>query len=98
MWWMQEAIKDETMSHRMGFFLHTIFTTSWTFNYSRNVFDHHHLLRRYAFGNFKDLAKKVTVDNLMLRYLDNHYNTKFNPNENYAREFFELFTIGKGPQ
>ncbi len=98
LWWMQEAIKDETISHRMGFFLHTIFTTSWTFNYSRNVFDHHQLLRRYAFGSFRELAKKVTVDNLMLRYLDNHYNTKFNPNENYAREFLELFTIGKGPQ
>jgi len=98
LWWMQEAIKNETISHRMSFFLHTIFTTSWTFNYSRNVFDHHQLLRRYAFGSFKELAKKVTVDNVMLRYLDNHYNTKFNPNENYAREFFELFTVGKGPQ
>ncbi len=98
LWWMQEAIKDETMSHRMGFFLHTNFTTSWTFNYSRNLYDHHDLLRKYAFGSFRELAKKVTVDNLMLRYLDNHYNTKFNPNENYAREFLELFTIGKGPQ
>ncbi len=98
LWWMHEAIQDETISHRMGFFLHTNFTTSWTFNYSRNVYDHHQLLRKYAFGSFRELAKKVTVDNLMLRYLDNHYNTKFNPNENYAREFFELFTIGKGLQ
>jgi len=98
LWWMQEAIKDETISHRMGFFMHTIFTTSWTFNYSRNVYDHHDLLRRYAFRSFKEMAKRVTVDNLMLRYLDNHYNTKYNPNENYAREFLELFTIGKGPE
>ncbi len=97
-WWVDEAIKDTTINHRMAFFLHTNFTTSWTFNYSRNIYDHHDLLRKYAFGSFKELAAKVTVDNLMLRYLDNHYNTKFNPNENYAREFFELFTIGKGPQ
>jgi len=98
LWWMHEAIKDTTINHRMAFFLHTNFTTSWTFNYSRNIYDHHDLLRKYAFGSFKELVMKVTVDNLMLRYLDNHYNTKFNPNENYAREFLELFTIGKGPQ
>ena len=98
LWWMNEAIKDETISHRMVFFLHTNFTTSWTFNYSRNVYDHYDLLRKYIFGSFKELAQKVTLDNLMLRYLDNHYNRKNNPNENYAREFLELFTIGKGPQ
>ena len=34
----------------------------------------------------------------MLRFLDNHSNTNTNPNENYARELLELYTIGKGPQ
>lgn len=97
-WWMLEAIKDETISHKMTFFLHTNFTTTWQVNYARNIHDHFTLLRRYIFGSFRDLAMKVTVDNQMLRYLDNHYNTRQNPNENYAREFFELFTIGKGPQ
>ena len=49
-------------------------------------------------GNVKTLAKKITLDNAMLRYLDNSDNNATNPNENYAREFLELFTILKGPQ
>ena len=44
------------------------------------------------------MAKKITFDNAMLYYLDNTTNNKNNPNENYAREFLELFTIQKGPQ
>ena len=49
-------------------------------------------------GNIKTLAKKITLDNAMLRYLDNTENNATNPNENYAREFLELFTILKGAQ
>ena len=44
------------------------------------------------------MAKKIALDNLMLIYLDNRYNLKDSPNENFAREFLELFTIGKGEQ
>jgi len=55
------------------------------------------LLRDNCLGNFKQLAKDVTVDPAMLYYLDGHTNTKNNPNENFAREVLELFTIGKGP-
>ena len=40
----------------------------------------------------------MTIDCNMLRFLDNHSNTNTNPNENYARELLELYTIGKGPQ
>jgi uncharacterized protein (DUF1800 family) len=44
------------------------------------------------------LANKITIDNAMLFYLDNNVNNRWNPNENYAREFLELFTILKGEQ
>jgi uncharacterized protein (DUF1800 family) len=61
------------------------------------------LLRFFAFDkfietplNFKSLAKKITVDNAMLKFLDGRLNVKDNPNENFAREFFELYTIGRG--
>jgi len=54
------------------------------------------LFREFAFGNFKELTKKVTIDPAMLIYLDGEYNTKYEPNENYARELLELFTIGIG--
>ncbi len=56
------------------------------------------LLRQYATGNFLELTKRMTIDPAMLRFLDGHSNHKSAPNENYARELLELFTIGKGPQ
>lgn len=46
--------------------------------------------------NFKELVKKVCIDNAMLRFLDGTQNVKGSPNENYAREMFELYTIGRG--
>ena len=61
-------------------------------------YDYLRLLNFYALGNIKTFAKKITLDNAMLRYLDNTENNATNPNENYAREFLELFTILKGPQ
>ena len=54
------------------------------------------LFREYVFGNFKELTKKITIDPAMIIYLDGEYNTKNDPNENYARELLELFTIGIG--
>ncbi len=54
------------------------------------------LFRKYAFGNLIDFTKDVTIDPAMLIYLDGVKNRKNNPNENYARELLELFTIGIG--
>ncbi len=56
------------------------------------------LLRENAWGNFRDLIKRITIDPSMLRFLNGNQNTLKAPNENYARELLELFTIGKGPQ
>ena len=57
----------------------------------------HNKLRKNYLGNFKNLVKKINIDPAMLVYLSGQFNTKEAPNENYARELFELFTIGKGP-
>ncbi len=46
--------------------------------------------------NFKELTKKICVDNAMLRFLDGRLNVKGSPNENFARELLELYTIGRG--
>ncbi|UII26047.1 DUF1800 domain-containing protein [Fulvivirga maritima] len=46
--------------------------------------------------NFKELTKKFSLDNATLRFLDGNLNVKGAPNENYAREMFELFTVGRG--
>lgn len=54
-------------------------------------------LRNFAWGNFRQLTKDITIDPAMLRYLNGNQNKKEAPNENYGRELLELFTIGKGP-
>lgn len=56
------------------------------------------LFMEQATGNFRQLVKDVTIHPSMLWFLNGQSNTKFNPNENYARELLELFTIGKGQQ
>jgi uncharacterized protein (DUF1800 family) len=54
------------------------------------------LFREHALGNFETLLQKVTRDPAMLIWLDNRQNRKASPNENYAREVMELFTVGIG--
>ncbi len=54
------------------------------------------LTRKYCLGNFKDLMRDITTDGGMLVYLNGNRNTKAAPDENYARELQELFTLGKG--
>lgn len=55
-------------------------------------------LREHALGDFRVLTKAVTIDPAMLRFLNGNQNTQKAPNENYARELLELFTVGKGKQ
>ena len=64
---------------------------------SRYTYWMNYRLRENFIGNFKTLVKEINVDAAMLVYLGGIYNVKEAPNENYARELFELFTIGKGP-
>ena len=63
---------------------------------SSQFFDYLQLLRWGAFGNYKQLVTKMVLDNCMLNYINNNLNFVNNPNENFAREFLELHTIGKG--
>lgn len=99
-WWWYNAQNQPSLHYKMALFLHTTFTVSKleSTGTSTHFYDHIKLLNQFAFGNLKTLAKKITFDNAMLKYLDNTTNNANNPNENYAREFLELFTIGKGPQ
>ncbi|MFK8161074.1 MAG: DUF1800 family protein [Lewinella sp.] len=60
--------------------------------------DYHMLLEEFALGNFRELMKRITIDKAMLVFLNGNQNAANSPNENYAREVLELFTVGKGPQ
>jgi uncharacterized protein (DUF1800 family) len=90
---------------KVVFFFHTILTTIISkVDDSRAIYFQNQLFRLFAFDknagikfNFKELAKKVSVDNAMLKVLDGYLNVKGgNPQENYARELHELYTIGRG--
>ncbi|MBS7457069.1 DUF1800 domain-containing protein [Coralloluteibacterium stylophorae] len=52
------------------------------------------IMRKYALGNFKQMLESVATSNAMLYYLDNVYNSRSGPNENWARELLELHTLG----
>ena len=99
-WWWYNALKQNTVIDKLTWFLFTTFTISKDDGAGRpgNYFDYLKLLQFYADKSVKTLARKITFDNSMLFYLDNADNEKQSPNENYAREFLELFTIGKGEQ
>jgi uncharacterized protein (DUF1800 family) len=97
--WTLDNVLNEGISVRekMTLFWHNHFATNQQddpkFNYA-----YMNTLRANALGNFKDLVKKITVDPNMLRFLNGNQNTRTAPNENFARELLELFTIGKGVQ
>ena len=88
-----------TLKERITWFLHTHLPARWTeINQSEAIYYQNCLYRHYAYGSFKELFKKICVDNAMLRYLDGYSNKKNSPNENFAREMFELYSIGRGEQ
>ena len=99
-WWWHNAMQQTTLKHKLSFFLHSSFPVGKDSGVGAPTyfFDHINFLDFYAFGNLKTVAKKITLDNGMLDYLDNTQNNKNNPNENYAREYLELHTILKGKQ
>ncbi len=61
------------------------------------VYRQQDLIRQNVLGNFKNLIINITKDISMLRYLNGYLNQASAPDENYARELMELFTLGKGP-
>ena len=79
-------------------FLHGHFTSEMGTKFIRPYegINQNNLYRRYALGNIRDLTQEVSRDPAMLKYLDNGRSRKEHPNENYARELMELFTLGIG--
>ncbi len=57
-------------------------------------YDYYQTLHTYAFGNFKDFVRVIGITPAMIVFLNGYQNTAVEPNENYAREFYELFTLG----
>ncbi len=89
---------------KIVFFLHTVLTTIQSkVDNSRSLYFQNQLYRKFSFDktlsptyNVKELTKKISVDNAMLRLLDGNLNVNGSVNENYGRELLELFSIGRG--
>ena len=98
-WWTGLMINDDpNIREKLTLFWQNHFSTESqvVFN-ALYQFRMHSYLRENCLGDFKAMAKQITIEPAMLRYLNGNSNTVGNPNENYARELQELFTIGKGP-
>lgn len=82
---------------KMVLFWHGHLCTSMEKVFQRRwVFDQHQLFRTHGLGNFEDLVQQVSIGPAMLAYLDNDRNVAGRPNDNFARELMELFTLGVG--
>lgn len=100
LWWADLIAKDgASIREKMVFFWHKHIPTIQSRIYNgQDIWYQIALFRHFAKGNFKDLAKAIVTDNAMLMHLNGNQNIAGNPQENFSREFMELFTIGKGPQ
>lgn len=97
-WWLRRmAATAAPLREKMTLFWHDHFATAfYKVQDARLMLRQNELLRRHALGNFRTLLLEVSHDPAMLIWLDSNANRKRAPNENYARELMELFTVGLG--
>jgi uncharacterized protein (DUF1800 family) len=98
LWWLDRMVRtNRPLVERMTLVWHDWFATSNDgVGSQRLMLRQNRLLRRQALGSFRVLLRDVTADPAMLLWLSGTDNTKWSPNENYARELMELFTLGEG--
>lgn len=97
-WWLERMVNGQyPLQEKLTLFWHGHFTTSARDERSSwLMWRQNELLRTYAAGNFFEFVRQISRDPAMLDYLNNQQNRKGRPNENYARELMELFTLGIG--
>lgn len=100
-WWLQEMISAPTpadaLRERMTLFWHNHFVSSQQkVKSAQLMLQQNLLLRRHALGSFPEILYALSKDPAMIVYLDSASNRKGSPNENFAREVMELFTLGEG--
>jgi uncharacterized protein (DUF1800 family) len=97
--WMVHLIESPNpLYEKMALFWHDRFATSRRVANGRDrglPLVHWQMVRTHALGNYRTFLQELTVDPLMLIWLDGANSQKHSPNENYAREFWELFTLGR---
>lgn len=90
------ALRTDGLREKMALFWHNHFVTSLdTYRLAAFSYRYLTLLRTHGLGHFKTLVHDIGLDPAMLVYLNGADNFKDSPNENYARELLELFTMGQ---
>jgi uncharacterized protein (DUF1800 family) len=97
-WWVERMLHGgQPLREKMVLFWHNHFATSISKVQSALLmYKQNELLRKYALGKFRPFLLEVSKDPAMLVWLDSNSNVKGKPNENYAREVMELFSLGVG--
>lgn len=94
--WLRAVYSERQLLEVMASFWHNHFNVFAWDNRIGATFVHYDrdVIRKHTFGNFREMLEDVAKSPTMLLYLDNGINQSGNPNENYARELFELHTLG----
>jgi uncharacterized protein (DUF1800 family) len=97
-WWMGKILATKApLREKMTLFWHDHFATSFQkVKQPPMLVRQNELFRTHAFGDFRALTQSVAKDPAMMSYLDSQNSRKGSPNENFAREVMELFTLGEG--
>ena len=97
--WYKQVVLDQKNNG-----LHALLTIFWhnhfvtqisTYNCANYMYQYYNVLQKNAIGNFKTFVSEIGLTNAMLKFLNGKDNKKNKPNENYARELYELFTLGE---
>jgi uncharacterized protein (DUF1800 family) len=93
--WIEEMVNGQAqLLEKMAFFWHGHFACrNLNMYFQQGLLD---IIRKNALGNFGELLREVSKSAAMLAFLNNQQNRKQHPNENFAREVMELFTMGRG--
>lgn len=93
--WMGEML-DEGIRAKMALFWHNHFVTELNVvGCNAYLWDYYSMIHEFAYGNFRVFAREMGKTGAMLSYLNGNLNVAGQPNENYARELMELFTMGE---
>lgn len=97
-WWLYRMLYSKhPLREKITLFWHNHFATSNSkVNNAAFMLGQYELMRRHALGNFAGLLQEMSKDPAMLIWLDTNQSPKNKPNENYARELMELFSLGIG--
>ncbi|GAA0950731.1 DUF1800 domain-containing protein [Kribbella koreensis] len=96
-WWLERMVAGERATERMAWFWHGHFATSnQKVRSAQLMLAQNQVFRAQGRGSFTGLARAMIVDAALIKWLDGNDNRKGSPNENLAREFLELFTLGIG--